>query len=287
MFNKRIIKSFIIGDMGEPIIIKPDININADAQEIEQKEKVINNVFADTIAYRQKADKFLRESQQKAAEMIRAAELERKKILESVQEEKERIIQAAEQEKEAIIRKAEQDREQREHEFQAELEKRREEGFNFGYTDGHAEGLKQGVEELKDLRFIVETVMDRVNDKKNEFFSELKGVILNIIFEIAKKVLRREIDRDPQYIIRNIEKAFSVLSAPTNIKIHLNLNDYDIVQEHKDMIVKLFKDSSRIDFIEDKNLERGDCLIETDAGYVDARVDSQLENIRGELELEL
>lgn len=274
-------------DMGEPILLQSEDYMPAVGYDEISREKVIRETFQQTLTNRQKSDKIISDSRSGAERLVSSAQKEAKAIIESAKKAKDRILHEANQGKEEIIKEAQTNAEERRKSVESELKKIKNSAYNEGFNAGRAEGLKQGIEELNDLRFLVETIIDRLNESKREFLSKISAILVEIVFQIAKKVIKSSISQDKDYVLENLQKALDKISSQKSVNIHINTDEYELVNEQKEYLESLFKNSVNISLFKDKYLERGDCVIETDFGYIDGRVESQLNNIRQGVEKEL
>ena len=61
--------------------------------------------------------------------------------------------------------------------------------------------------------------------------------------------------------------------------VRVNIADLEITSRHKDDFYRMLDNIENVSVLEDPNIEKGGCIIETDFGDVDARISSQLDEI--------
>ncbi|ETZ18367.1 Flagellar assembly protein fliH [Borrelia duttonii CR2A] len=59
----------------------------------------------------------------------------------------------------------------------------------------------------------------------------------------------------------------------------MNLDDIDVVSHQKHEFISKFDFIENLEIVEDVNIGKGGCIIETDFGEIDARISSQLDRI--------
>lgn len=95
----------------------------------------------------------------------------------------------------------------------------------------------------------------------------------SLAVRISEKILGRELSLRPELIADLCDQALAQARGRKRIVVRLNPADLDLVR--KDIPVT---------WREDPTIARGDCVIETEAGVVDARLSSQLMAIERALE---
>jgi flagellar assembly protein FliH len=109
---------------------------------------------------------------------------------------------------------------------------------------------------------------------------QYRSEIIDLVIEIARSVIFSEVDRDDHTVLRVIETCLRKASSPSTLRIKTNVADLAVVTEAKRELAARFPAVQSIEVIDDPGVERGGCLIEMDNGFLDARIDHQLDRIR-------
>jgi flagellar assembly protein FliH len=99
--------------------------------------------------------------------------------------------------------------------------------------------------------------------------------LVSLAVEIARKVVRTQITVEPDIVITLARNALSRLQHRTAAAIHLHPDDFAYVNTHAQALAG----NHAVELIEDHSIERGGCLITTEMGDVDARIDQQFAEI--------
>ena len=86
------------------------------------------------------------------------------------------------------------------------------------------------------------------------------------------------IDRDK--LQRIVEEALNLFADSTRYIIRVHKTAAEALDQHKTAIIGQLNRPVAISIIDDPSLRPSDCLIETEHGVLDARIDSQLKEIR-------
>ena len=147
------------------------------------------------------------------------------------------------------------------------------------------EGYRLGLEKAQvDLEHFRNELSNFMNAKK-EVFEYIAPDILEISVDIAKTIIKKELETDPQVLVNTIIDVLRTVSK----------NEPKIVIKVKPQAVQFIKDTipnityqygidSKINIISDPSIEEGGCILQTNNGIVDASIDTQLEIIKKSLE---
>ena len=63
------------------------------------------------------------------------------------------------------------------------------------------------------------------------------------------------------------------------LRIRVHGNDLETVRTNRADLLTLVDGANHVEIIEDRRVEPGGCIIETNAGSIDARIETQLESV--------
>ena len=181
-------------------------------------------------------------------------------IIEEAKRKAQEILEEAEREKESIKDKA------------------RKEGWEEGKRIGREEVQKEWREKV----VLWEQELQEIYSYREEMVEKMKEPLLELSFIIARKIIEREAERVP-FIEAMVEKALKKLSNRERVILRVSKEEYSLVREIREELMKRIDGIDYLEIQEDSRLKRGESLVETTFGSIDARVDTQLENIKEEL----
>jgi flagellar assembly protein FliH len=153
-----------------------------------------------------------------------------------------------------------------------------------GLEEGRAEGKESILSQAKIVIEGIENVLKEITAYKDDFPKIYEREVVGLIKEISKKVVHVEARVDERVILKNIYKAFDILSDRVEVKLNINPDDLDFVNENRPEFFSNVKGLQSISIEADADVERGGCFIETEYGNVDARIQTQLERVESALE---
>lgn len=174
------------------------------------------------------------------------------------------------------------EREKQEHAHKAKLENEYNRGFEAGKEEAskmleekHAQEL---LEQSKDFYNIIASFEEKFKSFENGFHK----LVINISQKIAGKIIKREM-RNESVIVKVLEDNLHKIIGANEIVIKLNPADFTLIQKSgKENLASA--GISKIRFEPNENINIGGCLVESEIGNLDARIESQLNEILKELE---
>ncbi len=149
------------------------------------------------------------------------------------------------------------------------------------FDEGYRKGLEQAEADMDKFRKDIVTFM---NATKN-VFEYVAPDILEISVDIARKIIKKELETDPQVLINTIIEVLKTL-AKNEPKINIRVRP-QAVQFIKDTLPNItyqYGIDAKINIVADPSIEEGGCVFQTNNGIVDASLDTQLEIIKNALE---
>lgn len=166
--------------------------------------------------------------------------------------------------------------------LEIELHNRYISGFNDGQKDAINKLQHEYYEKLKVKYEQLDLLLNQLYEQNKLLNENFNKVVLETSFAIAEKIIRRELEKDSS-IVNLIETCLKKVLTANEILIKLNPDDFKIVTNDLKEINKSI-DVSKIRFEKDEAIEKGGCLVETEIGNADARISSQLNELKRKLE---
>ena len=147
------------------------------------------------------------------------------------------------------------------------------------------EGYRLGLEKSQTDLEIFRKEMSKFMSAKQEVFEYIAPDILEISVDIAKSIIKKELETDPQVLINNIIDVLkSVTKSEQKVSIRVKPQAVQFVKDTLPNITYDYGIEAKINVIADPSIEEGGCVFQTNNGIVDASIDTQLEIIKKALE---
>ncbi len=149
------------------------------------------------------------------------------------------------------------------------------------FEEGYRKGLEQAEEDIAAFRKEFTSFMDATTD----VFEYIAPDILEISVNIAKKIIKKEVETDPQVLINTIVDVLKTLAKnEPKITIRVRPKAVQFIKDTLPNITYQYGIEAKINIIADPSIEEGGCVLQTNNGIVDASIDTQVEIIKKALE---
>jgi flagellar assembly protein FliH len=130
-------------------------------------------------------------------------------------------------------------------------------------------------ERVSEMRDRLADTIERISSLSGELTTGVETSLVELALQIAKKIVRREVTIDREVALTLVKVSLAKLHDRSIAEIHLNPEDFTYVQAHREKLG--FRGA--LEIIEDPLVSVGGCLIHTETGDIDARIESQFEEI--------
>lgn len=162
---------------------------------------------------------------------------------------------------EELLAKTKEDSEAYMNATKQECERLRQEAQQQGFKEGNEAWISQIAyleKEMHDLR------------------DEIKSSLVPLAIASVKKILGKELETNPNTIVSIIIKALKELTQHKKILIHVNPKDLPIVEQSRPELKQIVEYADTLIISPQADVAPGGCIIETEAGIINAQLDVQL-----------
>jgi flagellar assembly protein FliH len=157
-------------------------------------------------------------------------------------------------------------------EIQAQLHAARQAGYQDGYRDGLValDGFKQSF--AQSMTAQIGALISAFDGQLDELEQQMAQTLARSATLLARQVVRSELIARPELVQQVAEEAVNaVLMSARHIRVHVNPQDQALVAEGA--AEALQARGARL--MASSSVARGGCLIESDAGSIDARIEAR------------
>lgn len=126
----------------------------------------------------------------------------------------------------------------------------------------------------------VAALMDSIQRVLVHQSAETEQALFRFSLGVAEQIIRREVSQDRDILLSIMKDGIRKIVGVERMKVRVNPADLEYVHEKKQTIQSVSDSLREIIFDGDPSVEPGSCAIESDIGNVDARIVSQLEQVR-------
>ena len=151
----------------------------------------------------------------------------------------------------------------------------RDQGHQAGSAEGVQSGMQQEAGKWSDALARLSRSIEEMSKSKARFRAEVEEDAVKLALAIARKILNRELNSDPEALVGLARVALDKLNLRELQRVRVHPADAPAIEK----MLTASAAPKRVEVIPDGTLERGGAVFETDRGMLDASVTTQLREI--------
>jgi type III secretion protein L len=149
--------------------------------------------------------------------------------------------------------------------YRLEIAKECESLKELAESAGFEEGLKKWNEQIEHLESEIRKVRQ-----------DTENALVPLAVTAVKKIIGRELETKPETIVDIVATALKTVLHHRRITIYAHPEDRKRLEEHNAYLRSLFERLESLSFNTRADIQRGGCIIETEAGIINANLENQL-----------
>ncbi|MDR0270083.1 FliH/SctL family protein [Paenibacillus sp.] len=210
-----------------------------------------------------------------------------KEMLEDAREFAERQLREASEEAERMLAEASEqiDGWWQERRLQDEhlVDALKAEGYDSGYREGSEKGLAELQEQIARMMDEAQTVLKQAYLMKEQIIQEAEPFLVELSCSIAEKVIDKQLTLESDYVIDLIKNNLSRKREQGVITLCVAPKHFAFVQAAREELAAAIDSQAELQILPDSTVLDQGCVIRSAFGSVDARIDTQLTEIKKEL----
>ena len=158
-----------------------------------------------------------------------------------------------------------------------------DEGYQLGRDEGYAAALEKRNNEINRGLSDLHDVLNSVQSLKPDLISNNESHIMNLIYQIAEKLAYDHIEQKPEVVLEVIRRAIHTAQAEEEVTVLVAPEQVQFLESYKN------SDNEKYEFLENIRLQPSDqiqaggCVVETNYGAIDARIEERFKKVWTEL----
>ncbi len=210
-----------------------------------------------------------------------------KEMLEDAREFAERQLREASEEAERMLAEAGEqiDGWWQERRLQDEhlVEALKSEGYDTGYREGSEKALADLRDQIARMMEEAQTVLKQAYLMKEQIIQEAEPFLVELSCAIAEKVIDKQLTVEPDYVLDLIKNSLSRKREQGIITLCVAPKHFAFVQAAREELAAAIDSQAELQILPDSTVRDQGCVIRSSFGSIDARIDTQLTEIKKEL----
>lgn len=158
---------------------------------------------------------------------------------------------------------------------QAQLAALERDAFAKGYAQGERAGMEAGGKRTEAMLRRVAQTIEQLSQLRRTIIRETERQMVQLAIGLSRRIVHREITLDPTLVAAMAHVALERFGESTPATIRLNPDDFAVVAAQRGDRWE----GSQVAIIPDPAVARGGCLVESDFGTIDGRLDAQFDEM--------
>ncbi len=167
----------------------------------------------------------------------------------------------------------------------AEAERIKSEAYSEGQKKGYGDGLLQNQKEMNKLKADYEEKARYLKQEYDKMAEALEPQMADLIASLVEKITGIVIEDKEEVILYLVDKALKNMDNSDEYTIKVSKEDFEYISMRKNLLLSAIGREVPLYIVEDANLKRNQCFIETELKVINCSLDIQLNNLIMDLKL--
>ncbi|MDF2924725.1 MAG: flagellar biosynthesis protein [Paenibacillaceae bacterium] len=160
----------------------------------------------------------------------------------------------------------------------------RQEGLEQGYQQGLAQAEEQVLAHYEAMLAEARTLLTQAYDMKRQIIQESEPFLIELSTAIAGKIIHQELTLNPELIIGMTRSTLSRRREKGHITLCVSPSQFAFFRDSREELLLSLDSQAELQILPDSSVGEHGCVVRTEFGSVDARVDTQLKEIKQALQ---
>jgi flagellar assembly protein FliH len=158
-----------------------------------------------------------------------------------------------------------------------------QEGFHQGKQEARAavetELRAEWAARQASLRDELDTIAADIATAREALWQGQESEMVALTLDIARQVIKTEVAQNPAVVHAVIANALRRITDKDNVRVRVSVADAPRVKEAREDLMEIIDGLRFIEIVEDRRIGDGGCVIETNAGTIDAKIETQIAEV--------
>lgn len=158
-----------------------------------------------------------------------------------------------------------------------------ESSYKEGYELGLDEGLKKAYQEkMSQLQHNLEemqALLANISQIKADLETQNESHLVKLIYHMVERVSLRHVELDQSILVDVMRQALSLAQDEENVVVHVSQSQFEFIEDLKKQTSREFDFLKKIKIEPNEKINAGGCIVQTNYGEVDSRIEQRLEKL--------
>ncbi|MBB3109390.1 flagellar assembly protein FliH [Paenibacillus phyllosphaerae] len=163
------------------------------------------------------------------------------------------------------------------------FEQMRSDGYQQGYNEGRTEAEEEIRQQWETSLSEAKTILEGAYRMKEEIIQEAEPFVVDLSIAIAEKIIGRQLSLSPELMIEFVRRALQRRREQGVITLCVAPTELAFIQAAQEELKLSIDSQAELQIVPDVTVKEGGCVIRSAFGSIDARIDTQLGEIKRQL----
>jgi flagellar assembly protein FliH len=164
------------------------------------------------------------------------------------------------------------------------VQQAKQSGFEEGYQAGIQRAEAQLRQEYEDMLQEARSILEQSYTLKQQIIQESEPFLIEMSTSIAEKIITRQLTLSPEWVVDSIQKVLARRREKGTITLCVAPGHFGYIQDAREELLTAIDSQAELEIIPDSTVLDHGCVIRSSFGSVDARIDTQLKEIKSALQ---
>jgi flagellar assembly protein FliH len=152
-------------------------------------------------------------------------------------------------------------------------------GYDTGFEGGFTKGKEAAKKEFSPVLETTQQLVEELSGFRKEMYDKVEREMIEMVISLTKKVIHFEFSTREDSVQDMIRLAVQTVLDRESMVIKIHPTDKEYAESFRPELHHMFSEIKNITFVAHSGIERGGCVIETNFGVIDARIEKLEEQI--------
>jgi len=162
-------------------------------------------------------------------------------------------------------------------------EEMKQAGFNQGYEEGLAKAEAELLAKYESLLLEARTILTGAHAVKDQIIHESEPFLIDLSSSIAERIIGHQLTVNPEWILDLVHKVLARRKEKGIITLCVSPKHFDYIFSAREELATSIDSQAELQILPDNTVADDGCVVRSDYGSIDARIDTQLNEIKSAL----
>lgn len=154
-----------------------------------------------------------------------------------------------------------------------------QEAYQLGLDEGRQKAFGDVSEMIKQKMSDLEILLKSIDHMKSELLAHNESHIVRLLYHMANRLAAATLEQDDNAVLEVLKSAVSLAQAEEEVRVQMNPDQIEFIEELRKQTGREFEFMKKIRFESNAEIRRGGCVVETNYGEIDARVETRVQKL--------